>query len=360
MKEKLYPVHIAIMVYMIQTGVVMFSLPRIMAEVFGYNGWLMVPVFTLIAALNIGLIAVVYRLSQGRSVFEILERSLTKVGAYPLYLVLIAVWSLLGCMVAKHYVYIFQTMAFPTTHPMLFKLLIDIVTFLLLIKGIYNISKATMAFFVLTIWMGLLLLFFGPNFEFARLTPFLLKGGTETIRSGLNGYSAFLGYELTLLLFPYVKAKKGFIKAVHAGNLLTGVLYTLYAFVAFGFYSLGQLTAFRFPMLDMLSYIRLPFVERIETLFFGFFFFTVLITIVLYIWASTEALNRMFPKAESKLLAAALLIVIYGVSWLPDTLSKVEIWLKWLGYGQVIIAIGLPVFLILILLIQRRKEQGHA
>jgi hypothetical protein len=53
MKEKLYPVHIAILVYMIQTGVVVFSLPRIMAEAFGYNGWLMVPVFTLIAALNL-------------------------------------------------------------------------------------------------------------------------------------------------------------------------------------------------------------------------------------------------------------------------------------------------------------------
>ena len=53
-----------------------------------------------------------------------------------------------------------------------------------------------------------------------------------------------------------------------------------------------------FPLLDLLAYIKLPFMERIENLFYGFFLFTTIITLVLYFWATGESTQRVFPKIK--------------------------------------------------------------
>ncbi|MCF2937890.1 spore germination protein, partial [Paenibacillus alkaliterrae] len=214
MKEKLYPFHVAVLTYMNQTGVIIMSLPRLLAENFGYNGWVALIGLSLIATLNIWIISLVHRLGKGKSIFEIFERSLPKVLLYPLYTFLAVVWSILGCMVAKNYVNIFQIISYNTTHAMILKLLVDILVYLLVIKGIYNISKATTSFFWIVNWMVFLLLFFVRDFEWARLTPFLFSGETNVFQGGLSVFTAFLGYEVCILLFPYAENNKKFMRAV--------------------------------------------------------------------------------------------------------------------------------------------------
>ncbi|MFX3635317.1 MAG: GerAB/ArcD/ProY family transporter [Candidatus Pristimantibacillus sp.] len=353
MKEKLYPFHVAILIFMTQTGVVIFSLPRVVAEKYGYNGWIVLFLFAGISTFNIFLIALVYRLGKGRSIFEILEQSLSKFLLYPLYLILISVWAVLGCTVAKQYVIIFQMLVFPTTHPMLFKFFIDILIFLLVIKGIYTISKATTIFFWLIIWMMLIHLFFIKDFEFVRLTPFIFQGDTDMIMGGLDIYTAFIGYELALILIPFAKKNTKFMRAIYIGNLFTFATYLPLCIISFGFYSFGQLTRMKYPLLEMLSYMRLPFIERIEIFLFGFLLFSIVVTSVMYIWAAMETLRRIIPKAKTKWLAAIILCASFFVAWIPDILNEVEEWIRVVGYIETGIAFGLPIILITILLIQK-------
>ncbi|RJE90469.1 spore gernimation protein [Paenibacillus sp. 1011MAR3C5] len=353
MKEKLHPFHVALLIYMIQSGVVAFSIPRLLAQSFGYNGWASLVIFTVISSFAIYLISWVYRLGKGKSIFEILEDAIPKFLLYPIYAFFVALWSLFGCMVAKQYVIIFQMIAFPSTHPMMFKALIDILALILVIGGIYTISKASTSFFFIIIWMMLLLIFFLEDFEWARLTPFFFQGETDMVMGSLNIYTAFLGFELALLLFPYAEKKGKFMRAVYAGNLITSVTYLLFSFVCFGFYSFGQLTKLKYPMLDLLSYIRLPFVERIENLLFGFFLFTALLTIVMYTWAALEVARRMVPKAKAKWLAVIIFALAYAVSWIPDVIGEVEQWLQYLGYVETAVSFVLPLLLIAILLVKK-------
>ena len=89
----------------------------------------MIPISILIC-LNIYLIYWVYRLGKGQSIFEILEKSIPKFILVPFYLAFSMVWALIGCLVAKEYVLIFQMFAFPTTDPMVFKIAIDVLAFI--------------------------------------------------------------------------------------------------------------------------------------------------------------------------------------------------------------------------------------
>ncbi|MUG67637.1 spore gernimation protein [Paenibacillus sp. 7541] len=359
MKEKLSFFHVMILTYMIQTGVVVFSITHLEALHFGTNGWLMALFTSLVVLVNLMLIAIVHRMSNGRSIFEILEKSIPKFILFPIYLGLAALWSMIGCLVAKEYVLIFQMYAFPTTSPMVFKVAIDILAFLLVIKGVYNISKASTVFFFSTIWMNLLVFKALDDIKLERLTTFLFKEGGDMFTGFLNIYIAYIGYELSLLLFPYVNKKTKLMKAVMYGHLIRTFFYLMLGIVSYGIAGHNLLKKMLFPLLDLLAYIKLPFIERVENLFYGFFLFTTLITLVMYYWAAGESTLRIFPKLKSSVHYFVIILCSLIVSTVPVALDQVLRVLYLLGCAQIVIAFLFPVILILLLLIQRRKVVKH-
>lgn len=353
MQEKLHPFHITLLFYMTQTGVVLFSLPRLLADRFGYNGWVFLFVCAAVSTFNIFLISIVYRKGKGRSIYEIMEQSISKILLYPIYLVLILLWGTLGCLVAKQYSTIFQMVAFPTSHPMIFKLMIDVLVFLLVIKGIYSISKAVTSFFWMIVWMNVLLLFFWGDFEWARLTPFFFQGGTNDWLGALDIYTAFLGYEAAIILIPFAEKDGKFIRAVYIGNFATALGYFLFTIICFGFYSIEQIGHMKYPILDLLSYIRLPFIERIEYFLFGFFLLSVVVTFSIYVWMSLETARRLMPKANIKWLTIIILFIVFGITWIPDVSDEIEASLRYFGFAGTAVAFALPMLIIIILAFQK-------
>jgi spore germination protein (amino acid permease) len=354
-KERLNQFHIAILIYMIQSGVMFFSLPRLLAENFGTNGWIAILICSAAVTLNIFFISLVYRAGNGRSVFNILEQSIHRAFLNPIYLMLAALWAMLGCMVLKQYILLFQMVAFPTTNPMIFKLLCDFLVFQLVVQGIYNITKAATVFFHITFWMILLVIFHFHEFRAIRLTTFIFQEGTHLAQNWMEVYSAFVGYELCLFFFPYVAQKTKFFAAVYWGNALVTMVYLITSVVCFGFFSFKQVSNLMYPVMDLLAYIELPFVERIENLLFTFFIFKILITTVLYSWVALETTQRVFPKIKNKVLSLIIIISTYSVSFIPEILREVEIWLRRLGYIQIGVSYLFPLVLLLLLWLQQKK-----
>ncbi|WP_127491980.1 GerAB/ArcD/ProY family transporter [Paenibacillus glycanilyticus] len=352
-KEKLSPFHTTILVHMIQTGVMALILPQLLAETFGTNGWITVLGFGLIATINILLIGAVYKLGKGRSIFQILEQSIPKFMLVPVYLALAIVWSMLGCMAGKEYILIFQMYAFPTTDPMEFKFIMDLLVFWLLTKGLYNITKASTVFFGLFVWMFLLLFFFYTDFSWSRLTPFLFKGGHFTYLESMDIYSSLLGYEVVLLMFAYTNKKTKFVKSVLIGNGMTTLTYSYLSIVTFGVFSLEQLKNKAFPVLEMLAYIRFPFMERMENLLYGFVLFTVLFSILMYEWCALEVLKQIFPKLKANFLAFIVMLTCFLIAYIPKTLNEVGDWLSTLSMIESGIAFGLPILLLVVLMFQK-------
>ncbi|GAF07812.1 GerAB/ArcD/ProY family transporter [Paenibacillus pini] len=237
MKERLYPRHIAIMLHMAQTGVIAFSLARLAANYYGTNGWISILILGAVATFNIFLISIVNRMGEGQSIFTILERSIPRWILMPMYVLMMAFLAMLGSVIGKFYIFLFQLIAFPTASSLILNIAFDVLIFLLLIKGIYNIGKAATIFFCLLIWMIWLLFVFSGDFEFVRLTPFLFKGGEHMLVGSVHMYSAFVGYELSLFLIPYVDRRKKWMKSVYIANAMTVTIYVTYVLLSFGFFS---------------------------------------------------------------------------------------------------------------------------
>lgn len=356
MKEKLNPLHVAILIYNIQVGVVLFSLPRLLADSFGTNGWIMLLVLSLFVMINIYLISKVYQLAEGDSLFDILRATFPKWILAPFYVYIASIWALLACLVTKQFVLIVKMISFPTTSPALFKGMAALLAFLLILKGPYNMVKAATISFFITIWTVFLTIFHFDDFEWIRLTPFFLQGDIEIISGSLETYSAFLGYELILLFFGYVENQKTFFLAVYIGNLMTTAVYLLVSIISFGFFGFELVKVLLFPILELLGYIELPFVERIENVVFSIFIAKVVITTAFYYYAAQQTIVQLFSKIKPSIIAFFIILITYLISFTVQTLENVQSLLTYFSYHGMAIAWGLPIVLIISLLVKKRRR----
>ncbi|WP_409342781.1 GerAB/ArcD/ProY family transporter [Paenibacillus sp. MBLB4367] len=358
MKEKLNTMQLTIFIYMIQSGVIIFSLPRLAAEGYGTNGWICVPLFSFIVMANLLLIYGVYRLGKGQSIFVILEERLPQKLLFPVYSVLAAFWAVLGAIVAKQYVMMLKSTSLPKTSTTLLLLFIIALSVHLLSKGIYSIVKAGSLFFFLSIWTVLLWMFNLFEIDLIRLTPFIFKGGHDTFQRSLQIYSAFLGYELCMFFFPYVDRKQKLFRAFFAGNLITTFIYTSVSFISFGFFSLHQVLSLSYPTIYLFGYLQSPFLERVDILLFSFFFPKTLITIVMYYWAAQETLRRMLPGQKPNVLAIGIAVASLAVSFIPSIMREVLDWLSLLSNIETLISFGLPLLLIALLVLRKKQVKA--
>lgn len=359
-QEKLHRFSIAMLIFNTQAGVVQFTLPRTVATHFGTNGWIVIILVYLIVALNIALINAVYRLGKGRSLFAILQDGLPRFMLIPVYLVAGSLFALIGCLVIKQYVLIYQMIIFPSTSDLMLKIIIDILVFLFVTKGIYNMSKANllMVFILLMIVpSGFMLL---GDFDLLRLSPYLFKDGHNWLKGFANVYAAFMGYELSLLLFPYTEKNNKWLKYVHLGNSLTMLIYVSVVLLCYGFFNYHELRYLSFPLLDMFGYLQFPFVERIQNFIFSLFLFSIITTSGMYFWSSQQMYSAVLPKFPWKLLLALIMILAIGVSYIPKSLIIVEQWFDILSLIEVGVAVGLPLLALLAILIQRGRRKHHA
>ncbi|WP_409289814.1 GerAB/ArcD/ProY family transporter [Peribacillus sp. SCS-37] len=358
-RETLHSIHIIIFIYLIQSGVVLFSLPRILAQGFGTNGWAALFIISGGGMVSILLIGAVYRMGEGESIFIILENSMPKVFIYVLYSSLIIIWSLLACIVGKQYLFIFQLIAGPTASEMVLKMAYAFLAYLIAVKSLYNIGKLAFLFFILTIWMLVLNVFLLDDVSLVHFPPFLFKDGGNWIKASFDVFTSLLGFELSILFFPYVNKRSRLIVSVLIGNAVTTVVYLITCIMCFGFFGYEYLKVLIFPFIDLLSNIELPFIERIENFLYALFLFKALMGSVMYYWAAKECAARVFKKTGEEKIVFFLIAATYFISFIPSTLDEISTWLGFLANAETVIAFALPALVIAVLFF-RKRGMSHA
>ncbi|WP_161568285.1 GerAB/ArcD/ProY family transporter [Anaerobacillus alkaliphilus] len=357
MNEKIHFTQIAVIVYLIQSGIILFALPRLVAEAFGTNGWLGIFGLSGIVLVNIYLIHLVYKKGNGRSIFLILEQNLPKFLLYPLYLYLIVTLGLLGILVAKNYSLLIQLTMFVDVNPNLLLFYFVIVSIFFVSKGIYNMGKIAIVFFFFTIWTIFLLLIVAPEFSFTRLTPFLFQNPLDPMKSGLESYTAFLGFEIVLFLFPYVQKDGNFGKAIVIGHLFTTFIYAAVCFIAMGFFSLEQLRNILYPTQVILKHMETPLIERIENLVFGVFLLKIMVTVVFYHWAALEVTKQIFPKTKELKLIIGLFMGTFLVALIPTIQREVNELFSMVVTPYVFFAFFFPILLLFLLWVEGKRAR---
>ncbi|MEI5909313.1 GerAB/ArcD/ProY family transporter [Bacillus spongiae] len=356
MQEKLHSYQVLMLLYMIQIGVGIFSIPRLTAEAFGTNGWSGILIVSIILFINILLIGLVFHFGKGRTIFQLMNDVLPKFISRPLYVCLALLFSALAVIIARDFELLILMLYYPTMPKSVFILITLFISYWLVRGGIVHIGKFAVIFFS-TILIAFLLGFHIPEFEFKRLSPFFFEGEKDLLRSGLRVAFAFLGYELSLLFVPYMAKNQSLIKPLVYAHLLLSFIYLVTCFIAFGFFSFNQLLNDMFPVITMLEYVEFPFMERTENFVTHLFIGEILITIVSFYWGADQFLRQAMPNISPRISIASLLLLSFGFSFFVQIARSVEEWLFILRSMELIVAILLPLLLLFLMWIIKLRHK---
>ncbi|SDX49816.1 GerAB/ArcD/ProY family transporter [Paenibacillus sp. CF384] len=355
MNQRLQPFQLSILIYTVQNGLALYTLPQITARYFGTNGWLSILFVFFLVNVNLVMIAIMYKLGKGRSIFQIIEATVPKWVMMPFYMFMICVWVGLASMIMREYIFIIKIFFYPALPAVYFVIFFTLLSFQLLTGGIHHITKALVVLTCFVIPMIFLLLYLIPEFEFSRFTPFYFKGGTDYFKGTLHVYSIYLGVEITMLFFPMVDKK--WTKSLFIGNFLSMFASLLVTFMSFGFFSFDQILNDLYPIMTLFEYTEVSFLSRAENLCFCVFAFKVLATAVIYYWGAQQTLRNITAKVKPNLWIIGILTTGFVLALIPDSIGHVDKWLNWLSNCAIIIAWVIPIFVLGILVIQMLKNQ---
>ncbi|MCM3707972.1 MULTISPECIES: GerAB/ArcD/ProY family transporter [Cytobacillus] len=216
------------------------------------------------------------------------------------------------------------------------------------------------AFFGLVLPAYLLLTFgFAVKFSnFYNLLPIWDASVKELLISSYNMSLTFIGFEIVLFTYPFIKDPKKSQKWAHLAVFTTTLIYTVLAVITFAYFSEEQLAMHIWPTLSMWKIVEMPFVERFEYIGIANWNLIMLPNVCIAIWICSRLIKRIFnikQKIGVFVIASALLILINFVDS-RDQISQLNDYFGKAGF--IFTFIYIPLFFIAIMIAKRVKKKG--
>ncbi|WP_028546313.1 GerAB/ArcD/ProY family transporter [Paenibacillus taiwanensis] len=284
---------VATLIFMVVRGVLFFQLPSVVTREFGTNSWIMMIGYTL---LMIGVMRLMYvglQKHQRQSIFQVLQHHFPKWIANSLISFSILLYICIAFDIVFTYVKMLQFTNDVTVNITLTGSIMIAVILYISYHGLYTMSKTSIVLFLLSIWIIALELLQFSDFTLTRLTPFFLQGGEWTVKGALQVVSAYLGFEMLLIMSPHISPDTKWIRYTTGALTLVGCYYTMYCILAQGLLSHYHLVNVRYVVLRLYGATRLSTLEYLTDLLFIFFLFSSLLSSSLYLWGANEGLKQM-------------------------------------------------------------------
>ena len=118
------------------------------------------------------------------------------------------------------------------------------------------------------------------------------------------------GFEIFLMVYPFVKEPEKSHKFAQYGALFSNFLYLFSTILAFTFFSEKQLLKTIWSQLSMTQVIKLPFIERLEYIAISGYALVIITSFILPLWAATRGTHEIFRVKQRGILIAFMLITL--------------------------------------------------
>ncbi|MEQ7053663.1 GerAB/ArcD/ProY family transporter [Paenibacillaceae sp. P-4] len=325
---------VGILIYMAQRGVMFFQLPNLMAQQFGTNSWIMIPVFYLLSLLHIIVMYYGMRRQEFRSIPQLITEQLPKYVAVPLLTFIGIQFISIVYIVIHSYTLVFQYTNDTSVSINTLSLIVLGTALYCAWLGPYTMSKASIIFLALTCWsIGLELLQF-TDFQIARLTPFIFYQAQPTAKGIGEIMSSFFGFELLMMMAPLLDNRTKWFRSVLLFNGFVAAYYLMYCLLVQGMLPLHQSSTMRYPVLRLYGGSRLTALENITDLLFIFMMFSAVVSAAMYIWSASRAIMQ-YQLQECKRPVFLLLGLLCALLLLaPVSVEQFNIVNEIIAYGD--------------------------
>ncbi|WP_226643456.1 GerAB/ArcD/ProY family transporter [Mesobacillus subterraneus] len=352
------PFLVLYLIMSMQIGIGVLGYQRIIAKAAGYDAWISV----LAAGLSIHIIIwMIYKICgtvQGDIVAANAYVFGKKIGN--VLSVLFIVYLLIFAMaVLRTFIEVIQVWMFPEIKVFWYSLVFMILAIYIVFGGFRTVTG--IAFFCIVLPSYLLLTFgFALKYgEFSNLLPIFDHSIKELATSAYHMSLTYIGFEIPLFFYPFIKDAPKSQKWAHLGVFLTTFIYTVLAIITFAYFSEAQLAKSIWATLEMWKIVTMPFVERFEYIGIANWNLIILPNICIALWGGSMILKRAFKLRQRKGVIVLALICLVAVC-LFDTRDKINLlndWTAKIGFAMTYIYI--PILFIATLIAKKVKSKNE-
>ena len=169
-----------------------------------------------------------------------------------------------------------------------------------------------------------------------NLLPIFTHSFSDILKAAQLSIYSMTGFEVYLMVYPFVKNPKQSHKFAQYGALFSNLLYLFSTLLAFTFFSEKQLLKTIWSQLSMTQVIQLPFIERLEYIAISAYALVIVTSSILPLWAATRGTHEIFRVKQRGVLIAFILITLivsqlltnrHDINNFISNASKVSFWL---------------------------------
>jgi spore germination protein AB len=323
------PFLVLYLIMSMQIGIGVLGYQRIIAEAAGYDAWISV----LGAGLSIHIIVwMIYKIC-GTVEGDIVAANAyvfgKKIGALvsTFFIIYLLIFVL---AVLRTFIEVIQVWMFPEMSIFWFSLVFLMLSVYIVFGGFRTVTG--IAFFCIVLPSYLLLTFgFALRFaDFRNLLPIFDHSLKEFATSAFKMSLTYIGFEIPLFFYPFIKDAPKSQKWAHLGVFLTTMIYTLLAIITFMYFSEAQLAKSIWATLEMWKIVTMPFVERFEYIGIANWNLIILPNICIALWGASIILKRAFKLRQRKGVIILAIVCLISILFL-DTRAKINFLNDWTG-----------------------------
>ncbi|MCG7406864.1 spore germination protein [Paenibacillus sp. ACRRX] len=331
-----------------QVGTGVLSLPRMLAETAGTDGWISI-IFGWIINLVLGIVIVWVMAQYPHVTFpQLLTRLFGKFIAALVIIALLCNFALSSWSIFADAMLYIKAWFLPMTQTPIIMCLFIVPALLTAKKSMLVVAQYNEFVFFFTLWMPLIMLFPLVEAQHIHLLPVLKEGWVPVLKGVDNTTVSFIGNEIIFLVYPFLKKKETAVYGVMIGNTLTMLLYLFVTLISFAYFSPDEVTQYSQPVLNLLKVVEFRFLERIDVIFLALYLFVVSTSWVPYVH-STGICAAQLVKSNNHspfVLTFGVLIILLS-AWIEPSWQQSTQWMNWCKYSGLIVAYLLPIILML-------------
>ncbi|PJN91042.1 GerAB/ArcD/ProY family transporter [Bacillus sp. mrc49] len=308
-----------------QIGVGVLGFERFIAKEAGQDAWISI----IISGLTINMLVwMCYKmLGRGTQTLDLVAIHHDLFGKWAgnaFNILFILYFTAITIIIVRTYLEVIQVWMFPGVNILMLLSIILILVYSFVVGGFRVITGLCLIGLVITSPLILLNYFPLKHAHFENLGPVFDHSFLEIMKACKNMTLNYLGFELLLIYYPFIKKREHSQKWAHLGVLFTMAIYLNSFIVSIAYYHRDQLKDVIWATLTLWKIADLPFIERFEYIGVSLWLFMVLPNICLGIWAASRTAKRAFGVRQRKLLVMFLLVILVACLFL-DNRHKIDL-----------------------------------
>jgi spore germination protein AB len=355
-KAKISPFLVFFLVHTMQLGIGVLGYQRIIAQTAGYDAWISVVIAGLSVHIILWMIYKIAETANGDIVSAhtfVFGKKMGKLLSLPfvLYFLLICV-SVLRTFIEVVQVWMFQDMS-----TFWYSLAFCSLAIYIIFGGFRTVTGV--AFFGVVLPAYLLFTFFFtiPYADLRNLLPIFDHSIRDLVMASYQMSLTYLGYEILLFIYPFIKEPQKSKKWAHLGVLLSTFLYTFLTIVTFAYFSEGQLQKNVWATLTMWKIVEMPFVERFEYIGIANWNIIILPNFCIALWCASRIVKRVTNMKQKYGVLILAMVVLITINFLK-TRQQIHTLIDYTGKIAFLINYGyIPLLFFLILIVKKVKKK---